>query len=66
MNGVNITSDARMKDNIQPIENPIDVLSRVDGVSYTYRLSEVQKIVNRKKMRFLKHLKQWLTKSMKL
>lgn len=46
VNGVNITSDARMKDNIQPIENPIDVLSRVDGVSYTYRLSEVQK--NRK------------------
>lgn len=46
VNGVNITSDARMKDNIQPIENPIDILSRVDGVSYTYRLSEVQK--NRK------------------
>ena len=43
VNGVNITSDARMKDNIQPIENPIDILSRVDGVSYTYRLSEVQK-----------------------
>lgn len=46
VNGVNITSDARMKDNIQPIENPIDILSRVDGVSYTYRLSEIQK--NRK------------------
>lgn len=28
------------------IENPIDILSRVDGVSYTYRLSEIQK--NRK------------------
>lgn len=42
VNGVNITSDARMKDNIQPIENPIDILSRVDGVSYTYRLSEIQ------------------------
>lgn len=42
VNGVNITSDARMKDNIQPIENPIDILSKVDGVSYTYRLSEIK------------------------
>ena len=33
VNGVNITSDARMKDNIQPIENPIDILSRLVSVT---------------------------------
>ena len=42
VNGVNITSDARLKDNIQSIENPLETLSQIDGVSYTYRLSEIQ------------------------
>ena len=41
-NGVNITSDARLKDNIQSIEDPLGILSQIDGVSYTYRLSEIQ------------------------
>ncbi len=42
MNGVNITSDVRLKDNIQSIEDPLGTLSQIDGVSYTYRLSEIQ------------------------
>lgn len=41
-NGVNITSDARLKDNIQSIENPLEILSQIDGVSYTYRMPEIQ------------------------
>ena len=43
VNGISVTSDARLKDNIQSIENPLDFLSQINGVSYTYRLSEVQK-----------------------
>lgn len=42
VNGVNITSDARLKDNIQSIENPLEILTQIDGVSYSYRLSEIQ------------------------
>lgn len=42
VNGVNITSDARLKDNIQSIGNPLGILSQINGVSYTYRLSEIQ------------------------
>lgn len=42
VNGVNITSDVRLKDNIQSIEDPLGTLSQIDGVSYTYRLSEIQ------------------------
>lgn len=42
VNGVNITSDARLKNNIQSIENPLETLSQINGVSYTYRLSEIQ------------------------
>lgn len=43
VNGVSVTSDIRLKDNIQSIENPLETLSLIDGVSYTYRLSEIQK-----------------------
>lgn len=42
VNGINITSDARMKENVQSIENPLGILSKVNGVSYSYRSSELQ------------------------
>lgn len=42
VNGINITSDARMKENVQSIENPLGILSKVNGVSYSYRFSELQ------------------------
>lgn len=46
VNGINITSDARLKENIKSLQNPLRALSQVSGVSYTYSLSEIQK--NRK------------------
>lgn len=42
VNGVNITSDTKLKDNINTIQNPLKVLSKLNGVTYTYRLSELQ------------------------
>ncbi|MDR3142443.1 MAG: tail fiber domain-containing protein [Tannerellaceae bacterium] len=46
VNGVTITSDARLKENVRPLSNPLDLLSRVSGVSYNYSFAEIQK--NRK------------------
>lgn len=46
VNGVNITSDARLKENVQSLKNPLKLLNKLSGVSYTYSLSEIQK--NRK------------------
>jgi hypothetical protein len=46
VNGVNITSDARLKENVKPLSNPLTLLSRVSGVSYNYNFAEIQK--NRK------------------
>jgi len=43
VNGINITSDARLKENISAIRNPLSTLSQIDGVSYTYSLSEMKK-----------------------
>jgi hypothetical protein len=46
VNGVTITSDARLKENVKPLSNPLNLLSRVNGVSYNYSFAEIQK--NRK------------------
>jgi hypothetical protein len=42
VNGINISSDARLKENIKPIQNPLNMLSLVNGVSYTYSLSAIK------------------------
>ena len=42
VNGVNITSDARLKENIQYIENPMGLLSQVNGITYNYNATELQ------------------------
>jgi hypothetical protein len=46
VNGVTVTSDARLKENVRPLSNSLGLLGRVNGVSYNYSLSEIQK--NRK------------------
>lgn len=46
VNGVNITSDARLKENIRSIQDPMNLLNQLNGVSYTYSIAEIQK--NRK------------------
>lgn len=38
MNGVNITSDARLKENVESLQNPLVLLEQVNGVSYSYNL----------------------------
>lgn len=43
VNGVNITSDARLKENIQTLQNPLNIVSQLNGVSYNYKLSEINK-----------------------
>lgn len=43
VNGVNITSDARLKENIQTLLNPLNIVSQLNGVSYNYKLSEINK-----------------------
>lgn len=43
VNGVTITSDARLKENVRPLSNPLGLLSRVKGVSYNYSFAEIQK-----------------------
>ena len=43
VNGINITSDARLKQNVSSLQNSLGLLSKMNGVSYTYSLSEVQK-----------------------
>lgn len=43
VNGVNITSDARLKENIQTLQNPLSIVSQLNGVSYNYKLSEINK-----------------------
>jgi hypothetical protein len=46
VNGVNITSDARLKENVKSLSNPLALLNMLNGVSYNYSLAEIQK--NRK------------------
>ena len=41
--GVTLDSDARLKENIQPIENALDRITAIDGVSFTFKgLDEVR------------------------
>lgn len=46
VNGVTVTSDARLKENVKSLQNASGILGKLNGVSYNYSLSEVQK--NRK------------------
>lgn len=43
VNGVNITSDARLKENIQTLQNPLGIINQLNGVCYNYKLSEISK-----------------------
>ena len=43
VNGVDITSDARLKENVQSLQNPLYLLSHVSVVTYNYKLSEINK-----------------------
>lgn len=43
VNGVSVTSDARLKENVRSLQNSLDILGRLNGVSYNYSLSEIQK-----------------------
>ena len=52
MNGVDITSDARLKENVQSLQNPLDLLSHVSGVTYNYKLSEMKKYREPDKSKF--------------
>lgn len=52
VNGVNITSDARLKENIKSLENPLSLLNNINGVTYTYRISEIQKYREPDKSKF--------------
>ena len=52
VNGVDITSDARLKENVQSLQNPLDLLSHVSGVTYNYKLSEINKYREPNKSKF--------------
>lgn len=52
VNGVDITSDARLKENVQSLQNPLDLLSHVSGVTYNYKLSEINKYREPDKSKF--------------
>lgn len=43
VNGINITSDARLKENVQSLQNPLSTLSHINGVTYSYKQSEINK-----------------------
>lgn len=53
VNGVDITSDARLKENVQSLRNPLDLLSHVSGVTYNYKLSEMKKYREPDKSKFI-------------
>lgn len=42
VNGVNITSDARLKENVESLQKPLELLKQINGVSYTYNISELK------------------------
>lgn len=42
INGVDIPSDVRLKENIQSIQAPLDILCQMNGVSYTYSSQALQ------------------------
>lgn len=52
VNGVDITSDARLKENVQSLQNPLDLLSHVSGVTYNYKFSEINKYREPDKSKF--------------
>lgn len=52
VNGVDITSDARLKENVQSLQSPLDLLSHVSGVTYNYKLSEIKKYREPDKSKF--------------
>lgn len=52
VNGVDITSDARLKENVQSLQNLLDLLSHVSGVTYNYKLSEINKYREPDKSKF--------------
>lgn len=43
VNGVNITSDARLKENVKSLQNTLGIIDQLNGVSYNYKLSEINK-----------------------
>ena len=43
VNGVNITSDARLKENVESLQNTLGIIDQLNGVSYNYKLSEINK-----------------------
>lgn len=43
VNGVNITSDVRLKENVHSLQNSLGILEQVSGVTYNYKLSEIKK-----------------------
>ena len=52
VNGVNITSDARLKENVQTLQNPLNIVSQLNGVSYNYKLSEINKYREQDALKF--------------
>ena len=54
VNGVNITSDARLKENVQTLQNPLNIVSQLNGVSYNYKLSEINKYREQDASKFTK------------
>ena len=53
VNGVTITSDVRLKENVKSLENPLDILNQLNGVSYTYNLSEIKEINKQNQSKFV-------------
>ena len=55
VNGVNITSDARLKENVESLQNPLALLEQVNGVSYSYNLSTLEENREQDESKFLPH-----------
>lgn len=54
VNGVNITSDARLKENVEPLKNTLGIIDQLNGVSYNYKLSEINKYREPEESKFSK------------
>ena len=55
VNGVNITSDARLKENVESLQNPLALLEQVNGVSYSYNLSTLEENREQDESKFSAH-----------
>ena len=56
VNGVNITSDARLKENVESLQNPLALLEQVNGVSYSLQpLYTLRRIGSRMSLSSLPH-----------